>query len=300
MDTTVDIMVGTSVNSVPDMAHVKRSGTANVMMVGTLVDAAVNTAIDDAIDETVDMVVERVIDDMIDDVIDDMIDDIIDSEIDMLVDVATGTLVDTMIKSSVKQPIHLMRKPTKQSKKFTANHSHLAKKEKDMAASRTRRQRGYQWEETISKRFNSTHGWKAFPLGSPSTGLPDALAVNTAGRAIYAIEAKSGTSMSLPVPADQIQRCMKWTQTFDLYKERKAILAFKFLSKKRLGVGKYEGRELREFFKVWGMKRPPVDCICTYEGKVFTRINGKKTELRLKEQEMPFKTRQPASTKRFK
>jgi len=35
--------------------------------------------------------------------------------------------------------------------------------------------------------------------------------------------------------------------TFDIYKKRKVILAFKFLSKKRIGLGTYESRELREF-----------------------------------------------------
>ena len=159
---------------------------------------------------------------------------------------------------------------------------------------KTRRQRGYNWEDTIVKRFNSATGWKAFRLGSPSTGLPDVLAVNTPESAIYTIEAKSGTVTSLPVPADQIQRCLEWIQTFDLYDTHKVILAFKFLSKKRIGINKYESRELREFFKVWDGGLKAVDCYCTYEGKVFSRIDGKKTELHLQEQSMPFKTRQRA------
>ena len=71
-------------------------------------------------------------------------------------------------------------------------------------AARTRRQRGYQWEDTIVKRFNGTTSWKAFRLGSPSIALPDVLAVSTDDNTIFTIEAKSGTSTSLPVPADQI------------------------------------------------------------------------------------------------
>lgn len=157
---------------------------------------------------------------------------------------------------------------------------------------RIRRQRGYQWEDTIVKRFNSVEGWNAFRLGSPSTGLPDVLAVSTKKRTLFAIEAKSGTVTSLPVPADQIYRCLKWAQTFDLYKKHKVILAFKFLSKKRLGIDKYESRPLREFFKVWDEKQTVVDCYCTYEGRVFSRINGKITELGLQEQDMPFKIHQ--------
>ena len=44
---------------------------------------------------------------------------------------------------------------------------------------RIRRQRGYHWEDTIVKRFNSIEGWNAFRLGSPSIALPDVLAVST-------------------------------------------------------------------------------------------------------------------------
>ncbi|MEM4253171.1 MAG: resolvase, partial [Candidatus Nitrosotenuis sp.] len=44
---------------------------------------------------------------------------------------------------------------------------------------RTRRQRGYHWEDTLVKRFNGLEDWKAFRLGSPSVALPDILAVST-------------------------------------------------------------------------------------------------------------------------
>lgn len=49
---------------------------------------------------------------------------------------------------------------------------------KNEKSARMRRQRGYHWEDTIVKRFNSVDGWKAFRLGSPSIALPDVLAVN--------------------------------------------------------------------------------------------------------------------------
>ena len=52
-------------------------------------------------------------------------------------------------------------------------------------ASRMRRQRGYQWEDTIVKRFNGAENWKGFRLGSPSVALPDVLAVNTKKSTIY-------------------------------------------------------------------------------------------------------------------
>ena len=53
--------------------------------------------------------------------------------------------------------------------------------------------------------LEKSENWKAFRLGSPSIALPDVLAVNTEESTIFTIEAKSGTSTSLPVPADQIQ-----------------------------------------------------------------------------------------------
>jgi len=157
---------------------------------------------------------------------------------------------------------------------------------------RTRRQRGYQWEDTIVKRFNATDNWKAFRLGSPSIALPDVLAVNTDNSTIFTIEAKSGTSTSLPVPADQIERCLSWIKTFDIYEKKNVILAFKFLSKKRIGLGQYESRELREFFKIWDESLEITDCVCTYEGKFFAKINGSRKEILLKECSMPFKTKQ--------
>jgi len=168
-------------------------------------------------------------------------------------------------------------------------------KTNNQKAAKTRRQRGYQWEDTIAKRFNCTENWKAFRLGSPSISLPDVLAVNTNKSTIFTIEAKSGTGTSLPVPADQIERCLTWIKTFDIYKKKHVILAFKFLSKKRIGLREYENRELREFFKIWDESLRITDCVCTYEGKFFAKIDGARKELFLKECSMPFKTKQRTS-----
>ena len=93
-----------------------------------------------------------------------------------------------------------------------------------------RRQRGYNWEDTIVKRFNKMDNWKAFRLGSPSVALPDILCVNNENSMIFTIEAKSGTGTTLTVPFDQITRCRNWTNNFTLYKTRRVILAFKFLT----------------------------------------------------------------------
>ena len=164
-------------------------------------------------------------------------------------------------------------------------------------AAKMRRQRGYQWEDTIVKRFNGAVNWKAFRLGSPSIALPDVLAVNNIEKTIFTIEAKSGTATSLPVPADQIERCLSWIKTFDIYERKNVILAFKFLSKKRIGIGEYESRELREFFKIWDERLEITNCVCTYDGKIFAKRNDSREEIYLKECVMPFKTKQRTSAK---
>jgi len=164
-------------------------------------------------------------------------------------------------------------------------------KKKNIRSARKRRQRGYHWEDTLVKRFNELQGWKAFRLGSPSVALPDILAVSTKDSTIFTIEAKSGTVTSLPVPSDQIERCLNWTKTFDVYKTRKVILAFKFLSKKRIGIDQYESRQLREFYKVWDESKEITDCVCTYEGKTYGLIEGKRISLHLEDYQVPFKSR---------
>ncbi len=159
---------------------------------------------------------------------------------------------------------------------------------KNKKIAKTRRQRGYTWEDTLVKRFNGAEAWQGFRLGSPSVALPDILAVNNEKSIIYTIEAKSGTGTTLQVPHDQIIRCLRWTNTFEVYKTRNVILAFKFLAKKRIGIGKYESRKLREFFKVWDSKINPIDCVCTYEGTTYALQDGKRQELKLDEYAMPF------------
>lgn len=156
---------------------------------------------------------------------------------------------------------------------------------------RTRRQRGYNWEDTLVKRFNALEGWKAFRLGSPSVALPDILAVSTNENMIFTIEAKSGTGTTLHVPYDQIIRCLKWIHTFELYETRKMIIAFKFLSKKRIGTGRYERRQLREYYKTWNESNEITDFVCTYEGETYALVGGKRQKLELDDCFMPFKSK---------
>ena len=156
---------------------------------------------------------------------------------------------------------------------------------------RIRRQRGYNWEDTLVKRFNTIKFWKAFRLGSPSVALPDVLTVNNVKSTIFTIEAKSGTGTTLHVPFDQIERCLRWIDNFQVYQKREVILAFKFLSKKRIGSGIYENRKLHEFYKIWDKRKKAVDCVCTYDGKMYALVNGKHKKLYLKDFLMPFKSR---------
>ncbi len=164
-------------------------------------------------------------------------------------------------------------------------------KKRNQKTQRTRKQRGYFWEDTLVKRFNALEDWKAFRLGSPSVALPDILVVNNKKSTIITIEAKSGTADRLPVPSDQISRCLNWTNNFSLYKNRKVILAFKFLSKKRIGLGQYESRELREFYKVWNTSNEIIDCVCTYDGETYALRDKKHSNLVLENYQMPFKSK---------
>ena len=173
-------------------------------------------------------------------------------------------------------------------KQYPRTKSHNKKNQK---IARTRRQRGYSWESTLVKRFNSLPDWKAFRLGSPSVALPDVLVVSNSNSTLFTIEAKSGTGTTLHVPFDQIIRCLNWTNHFELYTTRKVVLAFKFLSKKRVGVGKYENRQLREFYKVWDKSKKIVDCVCTYDGKTYALVGGKRQKLFLKDYVMTFKSK---------
>lgn len=191
--------------------------------------------------------------------------------------------IQTITKNIYSKRSTFSKKPY--SKTISAEHR------KNQKIARTRRQRGYNWEDTLVKRFNSLDNWKAFRLGSPSVALPDVLAVSSSESTIFTIEAKSGTGTTLQVPFDQIFRCLNWTNHFELYKERKVVLAFKFLSKKRIGVGKYENRQLREFYKIWDKSKKIVDCVCTYDGLTYALIDGKRKKMILKDHEMPFKSK---------
>jgi hypothetical protein len=69
------------------------------------------------------------------------------------------------------------------------------------------------------------------------------------------------------------------------------IFAFKFLSKKRIGLGEYERRELREYYKVWDTIRQPTDFACNYDGTTYLIVEGKRQQVNMDDYAMPFSTR---------
>lgn len=160
---------------------------------------------------------------------------------------------------------------------------------KSLKSARTRRQRGYGWEDALVKRFNACDGWRAFRLGSPSIALPDVIATSTSLGTILAIEAKSGTSNSIPVPKDQIERCLRWLDVFSLYPNRKAVVAFKFMSKKWKRAGVYDTRERREYFKLWNPDAEPCELVCRYDGSIYARVDNGRKDMKLEDYRMPFR-----------
>jgi Holliday junction resolvase len=136
--------------------------------------------------------------------------------------------------------------------------------------------------------------WYARRLGGSSTNLPDIIAVDNAQTILLSIEAKAGTGDSLYVPADQIQRCIQIKKMFAAYETTHAILAFKFMRKKRIqhnGRKIYAKRKLLEYYKLadkYTTKEPPPYLRCTYDGKIY-EIGGNKPGIcYLKDYRMPF------------
>lgn len=154
-------------------------------------------------------------------------------------------------------------------------------------ASNVRRQRGYSWEGTLVRRFNALDGWSAYRLGSPSVSLPDVLALNPERGAAFVIEAKSGTTDRLAVPADQIERCVEWAGALAPFSERRIVLAFKFLSKRRVGRGVYVRRPLREYYKEWDARARRIECVCLYDGTTYGRDGRTRTRLELADGQIP-------------
>jgi Holliday junction resolvase len=158
---------------------------------------------------------------------------------------------------------------------------------------RIRRNRGYSFEHVLVQKL-SRNVWNARRLGGSSANLPDIIAVNNKESIFLSIEAKSGTSDSLYVPSDQIQRCFQIRDMFQVYKTAHVILAFKFMQKRRVreeGKTVYTHRKLQEYYKVADryskIKDLPI-IKCTYDGSTFEMRNNQTRKCYLKDYIMPF------------
>jgi Holliday junction resolvase len=164
---------------------------------------------------------------------------------------------------------------------------------KKLQLGNVRRSRGYSYEHSLVQRLNNEL-WIARRLGGSSTGLPDIIAVNNKEATLLSIEAKSGTGDALYVQADQIQRCLLIKDMFGYYKKRHAILAFKFMRKKRFmrqNEVVYEQRKLLEYYKIADRLNKYSDTPiikCTYSGKIFAIDGNKSIKKSLPDYVMPF------------
>lgn len=131
-------------------------------------------------------------------------------------------------------------------------------------SSRLRRQRGYSFEKEVVEYFSDVSGWDSRRLGSPSTALPDVMAVNNFHKTIVALEAKSTGEKMAYVPFDQIDRCRKWVNMFSIYDRKIVVLAFKFKSFKDI----HDRRKATFFFKIFPKSLKPQDVRCDYLGNI--------------------------------
>lgn len=128
-----------------------------------------------------------------------------------------------------------------------------------------RKHRGYTWETKVVDKFTSL-GFVTTRLGSTTTSMPDVSAHNDCAKLIISIECKSTSFEYADIPLEQLERCMEWCKEWGLYEKKIVILAFKFLSKKWLSKGKYENRELKEYYKIWDWNLKPSIVKCKYNG----------------------------------
>jgi len=137
---------------------------------------------------------------------------------------------------------------------------------------KTRRQRGYAFENYIVNTFNDISGWSSKRLGSPSVQLPDVMCVNDYYKTIIAIEAKSTVQNYAYVPADQIERCRNWVNMFGIYDSKYVVLAFKFGQTLQIIKNQSVSRKLRYHYKIFPHKRfSPSEIRADYDGNVMIK-----------------------------
>lgn len=119
-----------------------------------------------------------------------------------------------------------------------------------------RNSRGYEYERSVTQRFNALAHWRAYRLGGSTMTIPDILAfdtnpfkINVGGPTspppMYAIECKTGGRTRLCIPPDQVNRCYDICATLAAY-AGVPVGAFRFHSIP--GRGKAARRTPKEYF----------------------------------------------------
>lgn len=132
---------------------------------------------------------------------------------------------------------------------------------------------GYSWENEVVKYFKEK-GFNAVRLGGTTLIMPDISINKTSTKTVMAIKCKSTTTNHCVIPLEQIQRCINWVNSWDLYTSKMVLFAFKFSAK-------YEYGEKKEFFKIWNLKMKPVDFSCNYQG--FCKVQKSSKDLWLED-----------------
>ena len=89
-----------------------------------------------------------------------------------------------------------------------------------------RRVRGYAWEDKVVKIYNG-EGCHVVRLCGTTTTMPDVTVSKAKSKIIMSIVCKSTTTDHCHVPGAQIQRCLDWVNSWELYTYKVVNLAFK-------------------------------------------------------------------------
>lgn len=143
-----------------------------------------------------------------------------------------------------------------------------------------RRSRGYAFETSIVKFFDSKQDWHARRLGGSSVGLPDVVVTNNTKGILFTIEAKSTFQDQAYIHNDQIVRCLDVSNVFGVYQKRYIVFAFKFSANKEKGRDKLH----YYFFKVtWLKGLENIEWVkCFYDGRLRYKLINADVKAQLK------------------
>lgn len=122
----------------------------------------------------------------------------------------------------LREAWELLNSIEKQMQENIAKNNEVLQKTNWVKVNKTRRNRGYTFEDKIRKKVNEIDNqrlWHCRRLGGSSTGLPDlVITFNQYMGALVAMECKSTKdNYVLEIPADQVQRCIDVLDVFGMY-----------------------------------------------------------------------------------